>query len=45
MFVLTSWERGTLAVPLSQLAGLALDEQTGQAMSDWRYWVMRGYEL
>jgi hypothetical protein len=45
MFVLTRWERGTLAVPLSQLEGVAVDEQTRQAIEDWRYWVARGYEL
>ena len=45
MFVLTPWERGTLAIPSSQLAGLAPDEQTSQAIEDWHYWVMRGYEL
>jgi Calcium binding len=45
MFVLTRWDRGTLAVPLSQLEGVAVDEQTRQAIEDWRYWVARGYEL
>ena len=42
MFVLTRWERGTLAVPLSQLEGIAVDEQTRQALEDWHYWVARG---
>jgi hypothetical protein len=46
MFVLTPWNHGrTLAIPLSQLAGLATDEQTGEAIEDWRYWVRCGYEL
>ena len=45
MFVLTRWERGTLAVPLSQLEGVAVDEETQQAIEDWHYWVERGYEL
>jgi hypothetical protein len=45
MFVLTPWERRTLAVPLAQLAGLTADEQTEQAIEDWRYWVERGYSL
>jgi Calcium binding len=45
MFVLTRWERGTLAIPLSQLEGMGVDEQTRQAIEDWRYWVARGYEL
>jgi hypothetical protein len=45
MFVLTPWERGTLAVPLSQLEGIAVDEETQQAIEDWHYWVAQGYEL
>ena len=45
MFVLTRWDRGTLAVPLAQLAGIAADEQTEQAIGDWRYWVGSGYDL
>ena len=45
MFVLTPWERRTLAVPLAQLAALVTDDQTRQAIEDWRYWIERGYEL
>lgn len=45
MFVLMRWERRPLAVPLAQLAGVAVDDQTGQAIEDWHYWVERGYEL
>ena len=45
MFVLTRWEHGTLAVPLSQLEGVAVDAETQQAIEDWHYWVDRGYEL
>jgi hypothetical protein len=44
MFVLTRWERGTLAVPLAQLEAVAVDEPTRQAVEDWQYWVAR-YEL
>jgi hypothetical protein len=45
MFVLTRWDRGDLAVPLSQLEGLIVDEETRQAIEDWHYWVARGHEL
>jgi hypothetical protein len=45
MFGLTRWERGTLAVPLSQLEGLDVDDETHQAIEDWHYWVGRGYEF
>jgi hypothetical protein len=45
MFVLTRWDRGELAVPLSQLEGLGVDDQTRQAIEDWHYWIARGHEL
>ncbi len=48
MFVLTPWDRGPLAIPLGQVEALgraAVDEDTRQAVEDWRYWVERGYEL
>jgi hypothetical protein len=45
MFVLLRWERRALAVPLAQLEGVAVDEQTRQAIQDWQYWVGQGYEL
>jgi Calcium binding len=38
MFVLIRWERRGLAVPLAQLEGVAVDEQTRQAIEDWQYW-------
>ena len=45
MFVLIPWERRTLAVPLVQLKGIAMDDQTRQVIEDWHYWVAQGCEL
>jgi hypothetical protein len=45
MFVLIGGERRPLAVPLAQLEGVAVDEQTRQVIEDWQYWVAQGYEL
>jgi hypothetical protein len=46
MFVVTRWEKGSLAVPLSQLTPIdATDKQTRQAVEDWHYWVQMGYLL
>ena len=45
MFVNVAWQERLLAVPLSQLAGVAVDEGTGQAIQDWHTWVERGYQL
>lgn len=45
MLVTIKWQRRKLAVPLMQLVGLQVDEETAQAIEDWRYWMDRGYEL
>lgn len=45
MFVLISWQDRTLGVPLAQLEGVDVDDQTREAINDWHYWVERGYEL
>jgi hypothetical protein len=45
MFVTIQWQRRRLAVPLMQLEGLQVDEETQQAIEDWQYWMDRGYEL
>ena len=46
MFVETRWERGTLAIPLSQLKPIAdADKNTIEAIMDWHYWVDQGYML
>ena len=43
MLVLIRWQRRKLAVPLSQLAAIHLDQSTVDAISDWHYWLARGY--
>jgi hypothetical protein len=45
MFVAIRWGQRTLAVPLSQVEGIGVDEQTQQAIADWHYWTQRGYEF
>jgi len=45
MFVFIRWRPRQLAVPLMQLEGIQVDEETQQAIEDWHYWVSRGYEL
>jgi Calcium binding len=43
MLVLMRWQGRTMAVPLSQLAGVNVDESTAEAIADWHYWVAQGY--
>lgn len=45
MFVLIRWRPHELAVPLMQVAGIQVDEDTQQAIEDWHYWVECGYQL
>lgn len=45
MFVLIQQKKRQLAIPLMQLEGVQVDEETRQAIEDWHYWVNRGYEL
>ena len=45
MFVMIRWKSRQLAVPLMQLEGIDVDEETQQAIEDWQYWVDRGYEM
>jgi hypothetical protein len=45
MFVLIQRKSQPLAVPLMQLEGIKVDEETQQAIEDWHYWVEQGYEL
>ena len=45
MFVMIKWKSRKFAVPLIQLEGIDVDEETQQAIEDWHYWVDRGYEM
>jgi hypothetical protein len=43
MLVMIRWNKRTIAVPLSQLKPIGVDESTTQAIEDWHYWVAQGY--
>jgi hypothetical protein len=45
MLVDIQWRGRTLAVPLSQLEGMEVDDETLEAIEDWHYWVNREYEF
>ena len=45
MFVKIKWQKRTLAIPLSQLEGIEVDEETQGGVEDWHYWVNRGYRF
>lgn len=45
MFVMAKWQGRSLALPLSQLEALDVDEVSTEAIGDWHYWVERGYEF
>jgi hypothetical protein len=39
MVVITRWQNRNVAVPLSQLKPIGVDESTTQAIEDWQYWI------
>lgn len=43
MLVLIRWQGRKMAVPLSQLTALDVEESTAEAIGDWHYWVAQGY--
>ena len=43
MFVIIRFMDRRLGVPLNQLEPIDADEETAQAVGDWRYWFGRGY--
>jgi hypothetical protein len=45
MFVMTRWRPHELAVPLMQVEGIHVAEETQQAIEDWHYWVNQGNEF
>jgi hypothetical protein len=45
IYVDIKWNDRKLAVPLSQLKGIDIDDVTEQVIGDWHYWVKRGYEF
>ncbi len=45
MFVIGRWMNRVIAVPLYQLEALNGDDDTHLALTDWLYWIVRGYEI
>lgn len=45
MFVTIHWMGRELAVPLVQIEGIKIDEETEEAIGDWHYWMEQGYQL
>jgi hypothetical protein len=45
LLVDVQWPGRSLAMPLSQLEGVAVDEAANEAIGDRRYWVARGDEF
>jgi hypothetical protein len=45
MLVLIRWQGRKLAVPLSQLAAIDVDQSTADAIGDWHYWIAQHYHF
>ena len=45
IFVEVEYEDDIFSARLSDISPLKVDEDTQEAISDWHYWVKRGYEF
>jgi hypothetical protein len=45
IFVRMLWGRRHLAVPLGQLEVIDGNEETKEAVADWHYWMLQGYQF
>lgn len=45
MYIMVKWKGRSMGLPLAQLEPISADEDTIEAVGDWRYWVDRGYEF
>ena len=43
IFVEIEWSERRFGVPLAQLEGIEVSNDTKEAISDWHYWSNRGY--
>ena len=40
-----TWCDRTMGIPLAEIKGFSVDEETAQAIADWHYWVARGRQF
>lgn len=45
MLVKIKWKTKKFCVPLRQLKGVGVDDDTERALGDWVYWVSQGYRF
>jgi hypothetical protein len=45
ILVMIRWQGRKMAVPLSQLTALNVDQSSAQAIGDWHYWLAQSYSF
>jgi hypothetical protein len=45
MQVEIEWQGRTLGVPLAQLRGVGVNNETAVAIADWHYWIAQGRQF
>ena len=45
MHVEIEWQGCTLGVPLAQLRGVGVNNETAEAIADWHYWIAQGRQF
>ena len=39
------WQGRNLGVPLAQLRGMGVNDETAEAIADWHYWIAQGRQF
>ena len=45
IMVEAAWRDRTMGIPLAEIKGFSVDEETAQAIADWHYWVAKGRQF
>ena len=45
IFVQARWQGRELGLPLAQLEGIGVSNQTAEAIADWHYWRAHGHSF
>ncbi len=45
MLVIVEWHGRELGIKLEQIEAVEIDDEREEAISEWHYWVNRGYQI
>jgi hypothetical protein len=45
MSVIVEWHGREMGIKLEQIEAVEIDDESEEAISDWHYWINRGYQI